>query len=418
MFINEILKEEDKKPNKYNWVPDTDFENFWMDPPRYEFEYKGEKYAAQDIIDAAKKYGSLYRAGAGGKKSAPIRQVIKTLQALLSKAGLKPGPIDGYYGKKTAQAVVRIQRILGVDVDGDVGPQTAGNLLSNWQIIIYHNAVKKGKIEKIENGKPVSKAIYTELRNKHLAAQEAINSIEDIPASHEGTVDMFVKQLNRSASILNAMTDQGAMLTPKQFAAMEKIQRWFDSDEKFSAKDIIKKLKRDIKLIKFLKSDTMKTYRAIYSKQDAEGWYGLPEEIYQAFAEVDDHIRHGKVGLAKDIIENEIMPWWIKKQAGKVTNKDLPPPKVIAPKKAVSSKKREVVAGDAELMQDVDEMQAKISSTKNDLRRLQQKLPAGFQELEQKAEQAKSNGNYEAAFGFLDTWVKQYEKWKINQDGP
>lgn len=417
MLVNEILKEENKKSNKYNWVPDTDFENYWMDPPKYEFEYKGEKYAAQDIVDAAKKYGSLYRAGAGGKKSDPIRKVIKTLQALLSKAGLKPGPIDGYYGKKTAQAVVRIQRMLGVDVDGDVGPQTAGNLLRNWRIIIYQNAVKKGKIEKIENGKPVSKAIYTALRNKHMAAQDAINSIEDIPPSHQLTVDMFVKKLEQSASILNAMSDQGAMLTPKQFVAMEKIQQWFDSDEPFAAKDTIQKLKRDSKIFEFLKSDTYKTYHAIFNKQNAKGWYDIPEEINQTFKEVNTYIQQGKIGLAKDIIKNEIEPWWIEKQAGKVTQKDLPLSTKPVAGPAITAKNREVVAGDKELMQDVDAMQAKIGNIKNSMKRLRTKLPAGLEKLEQQAIQAQRNGDYEKAFGFFDTWMKQYENWLSNQDG-
>ena len=421
MRLYEILKEEAKpkkiSSNKYAWVPNTDFENFFMGgPPRYEFEYKGEKYEAQDIVDAAKKHGSLYRAGAGGKKSDPIRKVIKTLQALLSKAGLKPGPIDGFYGKKTAQAVVRIQRLLRVTVDGDVGPQTAGNLLKNRTILISNSLADKGKIEKIKDGKPVPSGIYKALQAKHAKAVADIDGLM-YPAAYGFFMDTFFERLDTSKSILDSISKQGGMLDPKQYDAMEWTIRWLESDEPFAAKDVVKRVQAFNKSSEFKKTDIFKKYEEIWNKQNAVGWYDVPEEIRQDFDRIPDYIDKGRISLAKDIIQNDIVPWWMTKHASKVTDKDLPLSTKAVAGPAITTKNREVVAGDKELMQDVDAMQAKIGNIKNSMKRLRTKLPASLEKLEQQAIQAQRNGDYEKAFGFFDTWMKQYENWLSNQDG-
>jgi peptidoglycan hydrolase-like protein with peptidoglycan-binding domain/DNA invertase Pin-like site-specific DNA recombinase len=49
---------------------------------------------------------------------------VRALQRRLRALGLRPGPVDGLYGPRTAAAVERLQRDSGLTVDGIVGPQT------------------------------------------------------------------------------------------------------------------------------------------------------------------------------------------------------------------------------------------------------------------------------------------------------
>jgi N-acetylmuramoyl-L-alanine amidase len=55
-------------------------------------------------------------------------KVVRDIQEALSAAGLDPGTIDGIYGAKTAAAVAAFQRVMGLVMDGEVGPQTAKEL--------------------------------------------------------------------------------------------------------------------------------------------------------------------------------------------------------------------------------------------------------------------------------------------------
>lgn len=130
MFANEILFE---KPGKYDWVKDkeTSQDGISLAGEDLVFTYKNKEYKFKPVVDAAKKFSSLYRAGRGGK----IKPVVKAIQAYLASAGLDPGPIDGYYGKNTAKAVVQLQRKLGVTVDGDVGPNTAAAMVEEFKNI-------------------------------------------------------------------------------------------------------------------------------------------------------------------------------------------------------------------------------------------------------------------------------------------
>jgi len=53
---------------------------------------------------------------------------VKELQDKLRAAGHDPGASDGWYGKKTADAVRAYQEANGLKVDGDAGPQTLSKL--------------------------------------------------------------------------------------------------------------------------------------------------------------------------------------------------------------------------------------------------------------------------------------------------
>lgn len=56
------------------------------------------------------------------------RDEIQKIQTALTKAGYPAGPIDGYFGDKSAAATIRYQRAKRLMVDGKVGPQTWNSL--------------------------------------------------------------------------------------------------------------------------------------------------------------------------------------------------------------------------------------------------------------------------------------------------
>jgi len=49
---------------------------------------------------------------------------VLQLQMILQSLGYDPGPIDGIFGPRTKNAVMRFQRDNGLKVDGIVGPET------------------------------------------------------------------------------------------------------------------------------------------------------------------------------------------------------------------------------------------------------------------------------------------------------
>lgn len=55
---------------------------------------------------------------------------VGELQGLLAAAGYNPGPIDEHFGDMTEQAVMHMQRLNGLKVDGVVGPRTWEKLRS------------------------------------------------------------------------------------------------------------------------------------------------------------------------------------------------------------------------------------------------------------------------------------------------
>lgn len=53
---------------------------------------------------------------------------IREIQTALAKAGYRPGPIDGVWGRQTAAAIRAFQQDKGLAVDGIAGPQTTAAL--------------------------------------------------------------------------------------------------------------------------------------------------------------------------------------------------------------------------------------------------------------------------------------------------
>ncbi|QHZ46486.1 peptidoglycan-binding protein [Bacillus sp. NSP9.1] len=63
-------------------------------------------------------------------KGTAVRQIQAALAALYyyPDKGAKNNGIDGYYGKKTANAVKRFQMVHGLSADGIYGPKTKAKL--------------------------------------------------------------------------------------------------------------------------------------------------------------------------------------------------------------------------------------------------------------------------------------------------
>ncbi|MBO8159460.1 peptidoglycan-binding protein [Thermosyntropha sp.] len=53
-----------------------------------------------------------------------VGETVKTLQQTLNSKGYWCGAVDGIFGKKTYNAVIKFQKDAGIKVDGIVGPQT------------------------------------------------------------------------------------------------------------------------------------------------------------------------------------------------------------------------------------------------------------------------------------------------------
>lgn len=63
------------------------------------------------------------------RPGSPQRAAVKELQYMLKNAGFDPGTIDGIYGPRTRDAVLRFQKHYGVKpYDGIYGPKTAAKL--------------------------------------------------------------------------------------------------------------------------------------------------------------------------------------------------------------------------------------------------------------------------------------------------
>jgi peptidoglycan hydrolase-like protein with peptidoglycan-binding domain len=83
--------------------------------------------AGPDTRAALRRAAALLAVGAGYTKAAGSARV-RSLQRQLRRVGAKPGPIDGRFGPRTENAVVRFQRDEGLAADGVVGQATRGAL--------------------------------------------------------------------------------------------------------------------------------------------------------------------------------------------------------------------------------------------------------------------------------------------------
>ncbi len=79
-----------------------------------------------------------------GYSSASGAEAVRALQRRLAREGFMPGPIDGRYGPRTEQAVVRFQAAHGLEVDGIAGPVTLATM-SGSSAALYPGAGYTGR---------------------------------------------------------------------------------------------------------------------------------------------------------------------------------------------------------------------------------------------------------------------------------
>ncbi len=71
-----------------------------------------------------------------GERGAGGSVAVRALQQRLAVLGLAPGPVDGRYGPRTDQAVMRLQAARGLPVDGIAGPDTLA-ALADRSVALY-----------------------------------------------------------------------------------------------------------------------------------------------------------------------------------------------------------------------------------------------------------------------------------------
>lgn len=81
---------------------------------------------------------------------------VVALQQTLSRLGYHPGPVDGYYGPASFEAVKRFQAHEGLDVDGIVGPLTWAKLSGKPKPAPPHQPAPVPKPKRPVTVKPVS----------------------------------------------------------------------------------------------------------------------------------------------------------------------------------------------------------------------------------------------------------------------
>ena len=85
--------------------------------PRMSAVMRGEPYRSSRSVQGT----GILRRGARGDE-------VEALQASLKAKGYDPGPVDGIFGRQTEKAVRQYQQIMGLGVDGIVGPETGASL--------------------------------------------------------------------------------------------------------------------------------------------------------------------------------------------------------------------------------------------------------------------------------------------------
>ena len=94
-------------------------------------------------IKAINSMGSMWKKVKKGSVNSPE---VKTIQQALNQLGFKAGKADGWFGKKTANAVRAFQKSKGLTVDGDPGPITLKAMLN---AVLTPRLDKKGATPKV-----------------------------------------------------------------------------------------------------------------------------------------------------------------------------------------------------------------------------------------------------------------------------
>ena len=96
---------------------------------------------------------------------------VKTVQTKLKRWGYFNGPITGYYGPLTTEAVKYFQRVNGIEQTGTVGPITAKALGMNY---LYSTKTSSNSSSDLYL---LAKCIYAEARGEVYTGQVAVGAV-------------------------------------------------------------------------------------------------------------------------------------------------------------------------------------------------------------------------------------------------
>jgi len=145
-------------------------------------------------LEAAQAKGLMKATNRGKKKSASaaaVQTILMRIGTGNNNAELKKIKADGFYGPATIAGVKRAQELAGIKVDGDVGANSARELLA------YSKDPQKG----IDDSIKTDFARIKELVDKHNAAPEPINT----------SIDFSMKSMLETLSRLDEALDDAEM---------------------------------------------------------------------------------------------------------------------------------------------------------------------------------------------------------------
>jgi peptidoglycan hydrolase-like protein with peptidoglycan-binding domain/DNA invertase Pin-like site-specific DNA recombinase len=94
-----------------------------------------------------------------GYADAGSSHAVKSLQRKLQKLGWRPGPVDGLFGPRTAQATAGLQKAAGLTPDGIVGPRTTRALET-----ALRSPLRRGAGHAQPNGSPRVRTLQSRLQ--------------------------------------------------------------------------------------------------------------------------------------------------------------------------------------------------------------------------------------------------------------
>lgn len=104
-------------------------------------------------------------------QTALTTEQVKTVQTKLKRWGYFNGPITGYYGPLTTDAVKYFQRVNGIEQTGTVGPITAKALGMNY---LYSSTSQTNSSSDLYL---LAKCIYAEARGEPYVGQVAVGAV-------------------------------------------------------------------------------------------------------------------------------------------------------------------------------------------------------------------------------------------------
>jgi len=166
-----------------------------------------EAYRDQIISEAILTANQLDRSSQSSKPSAkrPNTQYAREIQTLLTDIGYNPGPVDGLYGRKTANAVKAFQRDIGLTPDGRID-QNFLNLLKQSKATVTEqsiqqnqtNDLRKFKVQSSFQGTPEDISIYSSIGERIYEAPPSSSTTLNIPYISDEAMIECVKLYNEA----------------------------------------------------------------------------------------------------------------------------------------------------------------------------------------------------------------------------